>query len=253
MPAVVGIGDVIVPAPYNGLIDRCNVGQDVVNNVSGTLSYPVTGTLIQASEHNAVETKSDSIFTNRLDIEAAELSVAGGGSSARGASYSTAINCTFRYTSASFAAARYFWNSGGAVNISGTISSYTLGWGWDGQGVNEILTNMGTVTMDYTQTIQSGGGGTPTATGFYDLGTGYSTIFTQTGTGAYTNTVLTIEARYGGGGAYVEIRTTITPDPARTVDGTTTITTQQRKLDNQSSGGASLSITAPVYSLIDPL
>lgn len=253
MPAVVNIGDIISATQLNTFTDRCNIGEDIVNVVSGTLPQIAAGTIITAAGWNAIETKSDSIFTNRLDIEAAELSLIAGGSSARVASYSTAINCTFRYTSASFAAARYFWNSGGALNISGIISGYTLGWGYDGQGVNEILTGMGTVTMNYTQTIQSGAGGTPTSIGFYNLTTGFQTIFTQTGTGAYTNTVLTIEARYGGSGAWTELRVTITPDPARTVDGTTTITTQQRKLDNQSSGAASLSITAPVYSLIDGL
>ena len=248
MDPIVSIGDLIEAADYNSLIDRCNIGTDIVNVVSGALTYVVAGNLIYAVDHNTIEAKSDSIFTNRNNIEVAEMSTGGAGSSARVANYSTAIDCTFRYTFSSFAKARYFWNSGGAVYISGDITGYTLGWGWDGQGVNQVLTNMGTIIMDYTSN-----NGTVPSIGFYDLTTAYQTIYSGAGAGAYTNTYINIGARYGGSGAYVELRATITPDPARTVDGTTTMRTAYRKLDNQSSGGASLSITAPAYSLINPL
>jgi len=112
---------------------------------------------------------------------------------------------------------------------------------------------MGTILMDHTQTTQSGSGGTPTAIGYYDLSTSYQTIFSQTGSGAYTDATLVIEARYGASGAYIEVRITLTPGSGRSVDGTTTITTQYRKLDNQASGAETLTITAPTYSLVGAL
>jgi len=249
----VSSGQLMTAAQMNALIDRCNIGEDICNNVSGQLSQIVAGNSITAAEFNAIESKSNSINTNRLDIESAELSLTTGGSSARSTTWSSAVNCTFRYTFASFDKARYFFNSGGAFNISGSITGYSTGAGWDGAGFNEIFTNMGTVLMNYTETTQSGSGGTAYSIGYYDLTTSYQTIFSQTGTGAYTDATLVIEARRSSSGNYIEIRVTLTPGSGRSVDGTTTITTQYRKLDNQSSGAVSLSITAPTYSLIDGL
>jgi len=40
----------------------------------------------------------------------------------------------------------------------------------------------------------------------------------------------------------------INPEVGRSVDGTTTVIGQHRKLDNQTSGAASLTITAPVVT-----
>lgn len=251
--ASVSAGDLITAAQMNALIDRCNIGQDVVNGVSGSLSSVVAGTSITAAEFNAIETKSDSITTNRLDIENAELTVGGGGSSVRSTNWSSAINATYRYTFSDFDEARYFWNSGGAITFYGTITGYSTGPGYDGAGFNEIFTNMGTVTMNYTETTYTGSGGTPSAVGFYDLSTAYQTIHTQTGSGAYSDATLVLAARYGGSGAYVELRVTLTPEAGRTVNGTTTCTSNRRILSAQSSGAASLTITAPSYSLVDGL
>jgi len=252
MDAVVNIGNDIEAAHYNSLADRCNIGEDIVNGVSGIVPQVVVGTDIEAADHNAIETKSDSIFTNRNNIEALELELLAGGSTARSALYSTSVACIFTYTFSSFAQARYFFNSGGALNISGIITGYTFGWGYDGEGVDQALTTMGTVTMDYTSTT---GGGTPAASvGFYDLTATFQTINTATGVGAYTNTIVVVSAQYRSGGAIVDLALTIFPDPApRTVDGTTTITTGFRKLYDQSSGGASLLVTSPVYSLTQAL
>jgi len=251
--SAVSQGQAMTAAQMNALIDRCNIGEDICNSVSGQLSQIVAGNPMTAAEFNAIETKSDLIDTNRLDIEAAELSLATGGNTARSTTWSSAVLCTFRYTFASFAKARYFFNSGGAFNISATISGYSTGTGWDGAGFNQIFTNMGTILMNYTQTTESGSGGTPTAIGYYDLTTGYQNIYTATGTGAYSDATLALAARYGSSGAYVELRLTLTPGAGRSVNGTTTITTQKRKLDNQSSGAVSLVIDTPSYSLIDPI
>jgi len=248
-------GNDMLASEMNALIDRCNVGEDICNSVSGQLSQIVAGNVVTAAEFNAIETKSDLIDTNRLDIEAAELSLTAGGNSVRSTNWGVPINCTFRYTFSNFAEARYFFNSGGALNIYGTITGYSTGTGWDGEGIDEMLTDMGTLLMNYTQTTRSG----PIITssiGYYDLTTGYQTLYSATGSGAYgypSEVTILIEARYGSSGAYVEFRVTLTPESGRTVDGTTTITTQQRKLDNQSSGAVSLIITAPSYSLIDGL
>ena len=251
--AAVVQGNLMQASEMNTLMDRVNIGADIVNTVGGSIGNVSAGANIVASIFNSVETFSDALSTGRLDIEAAELSLAAGGNSVRSTTWSAAINCTFRYTFASFAKARYFFNSGGAFNITGAITGYSTGTGWDGAGFNEIFTNMGTILMNYTQTTESGSGGTPTAVGYYDLTTSYVNIYTATGTGAYTDATLAIAARRSASGNYVEIRITLTPGAGRSVNGTTTITTQKRKLINQSSGAASLAITTPTYSLIDGL
>jgi hypothetical protein len=239
----------------NQLINRCNIGENICNGVTGQVAPVVTGNKIYASEFNDTETKSDDVATNRLDIEAAEMSLVSGGNSQKTINWGAgvAINCTFRYTFASFDKARYFFNSGGALVLSGTISGYSIGTGWDGAGFDEILTNMGGVIMNHTATTQTGTGGTPSSTGYYDLGTSYTNIFSQTGSGVYSDATLVIAARYGSSGAYVEVRVTMTPGAGRNVNGTTTIYTQPRKLNNQSINGVTLTVDAPVYSLIDPL
>ena len=167
--AAVVQGNPMQASEMNTLIDRVNIGEDICNSVSGQLSQIVAGDQMTAAEFNAIETKSDLIDTNRLDIEAAELSLAAGGSSAKSTTWSAMIDCQFSYTFADFAHARYFFNSGGAFNITASISGYSTGTGWDGAGFNEIFTTMGTILMNHTQTTQSGSGGTPTSIGFYDL------------------------------------------------------------------------------------
>lgn len=247
----ISAGDLMQASQMNALIDRCNIGQDVVNSVSGTLSQIIPGNNPTAAEFNAIESKSDAITTYRLDIEAAEMSVGGGGNAARSTVWNAAINATYRYTFANFDEARYFFNSGGALTFYGTISGYSTGTGWDGAGFSEIFTNMGTVTMNYLATTYTGSGGTPTSIGYYDLTTSYQRLHTQTGSGAYSNAYLYLDARRSTSGNYIELRVTLTPEVGRSVNGTTTCYTQKRQLNNQSSGAVSLAINAPSYSLID--
>lgn len=247
-------GNPMMAAEMNAIIDRCNIGVDICNSVTGNLSRVTSGVdTIDADQFNNAETKANSIVTNRNNIDAAEMSLLAGGSSARSVAWSSQINCTFRYTFTDFDEARYFFNSGGALTISGTISGYSTGWPYDGYGFNEIFTTMGTIFMDYTQTTQSGSGGSTTGFGYYDLSTSFVTIFTQSGTGAYTDSYFGIQARRSTLGDWVELLVYMTPDSGKTVNGTTTITTQMRKLDAQSSGSASLTIASPTYSLIDGL
>jgi len=250
--STVNAGNDMLASHMDELRDRCNIGVNMTS-VTGLLSDIAVDDDILATDYNDTETKSTSINSNRMNIDVGELSLLSGGSSVRTTSYIAAIDCTFRYAQINFNNSRYFWNTGGAVNIYGVITGYSTGTGYDGAGINEILSTMGTITMNHTQTIQSGSGGIPTSIGFYDLTTSYQTIFTQTGSGAYSDATLVIEARRNSSGSYVEVRVTITPESGRTVDGTTTITSQYRKLDNQASGGETLTITAPTPTVQDHL
>jgi hypothetical protein len=252
--SAVSTGQKMTALSMNGVVDRCNIGTNICNGVTGSLSQVVPGTSIDAADINLIISKSSSISGQRNDIDPTVMSLGGGGFDTNAAPvWAVPIDGAYAFTQASFAKSRYFFNSGGAIYFSGTIAGYSTGSGWDGQGFNEIFTNMGTIIMDYNQTIQTGSGGTPTSIGFYDLTTSWQTIFTQTGTGAYTNASLLLQARYQSSGAVTQIRVVLTPEAGRSVDGITTITMQHRKLDNQTSGSQSLTITAPVWSQVNPL
>ena len=179
------------------------------------------------------------------------MSVAGGGSTTRTLTWSSSINAIYRYTFNSFDEARYFWNSGGEMYIYGSITGYSTGTGWDGAGFNQIFTNMGNVVMDYTATTQTGSGGSGSGTGYYNLSTSYALIFQQTGTGAYSDAFLQLYALRSSSGNYIQFRVLLTPEAGRSVNGTTTVYIGQRKLNNQTNGGVSLTITQPSYSLIN--
>ena len=112
---------------------------------------------------------------------------------------------------------------------------------------------MGTISMNYTLTTQSGSGGTTTTIGYYDLTTSWQQIFSQTGTGAYSSTNVTLQARRSILGEYIEINFIITPNTGGTVNGTTTAYAKYKKLDDQTSGGVLLQIDPPsTVSVITP-
>ena len=243
-------GSIVTPEQMNSLIDRCNIGVTISDVVTGSIDRVARGERIIATKYNETETKSSSLNTNRFDITAAEFSLLDGGNSQRTTSYSTPIDCIFRYQFTDFDEARYFFNSGGSIDINGTITGYSTGTGFDGQGINDILTSMGTVSMNYTETTQSGSGGSLQSVGFYDLSTSWTLLFQQAGAGAYSNAYVRMWGRRLTGD-YVDILIEIYPEDSRTVDGTTTMYGQYRIIDEQDSGGASLVIADPVFSVTD--
>lgn len=266
MTPITAVGTLItadsLTAYFNSLIDRCNIGIDVVNNVSGAVTQVVPATLISAVEYNNTETISVAVNTNRLDIEAAELALNAGGTVVQSSTWSTLLRIVVRYTFADFAHARYFFNSGGGLNISMNLAGGTTG---NALSWANLFTDIGTITMNYGETIQSGSGGTPAGIGFYNLSAVYQQIYTANPTGSggsyasyssaygygYSDNDIIINARRSAAGDYVELQIICDDTHVGSVDGTTTLTTQYRKLIDQTSGAASLVVTAPAYSLIE--
>ena len=93
---VVVQGDPVLASEMNVLIDRAYIGTNICNNVSGSITRVASGGVVTAAKYNETETKSDDITTNRLDIEAGQLSLAAGGSSIRTINWSAGIDATFR-------------------------------------------------------------------------------------------------------------------------------------------------------------
>lgn len=254
MPSAVVAGvDLAEEVDWNALVDRINIGTDITE-VTGTQSQ--AGALMYASEHNSIETIASLITTSRLLIESSELSLNAGGTISQSNTWTSQIIMTARYTFSSFAQARYFFNSGGAFNITMALSGGTTG---NALSWANLFTDIGTITMNYTETTQSGWRGTEQALGYYDLTTGWQEIFSASPGGGsssyysyqyYTDNDMNITARRSSTGDWVELRVICNDDHTGSVDGTTTLTTQYRKLIDQTSGAASLTITAPSYSQI---
>jgi len=237
-------GDEMLSDQMNEVIDRLNIGVNITS-VSGTLTRLSPGTSVLASQYNTADAKEILIRAQKNNINPVEISLIPGTSNQRTTSYATSINAVFRYTFSTFNEARYFFNSGGSLDLRGVQSGGSGGTGKDTLGIRAILTTMGTVSMNYTLTTQSGSGGTTTTIGYYDLTTGWQQIFQQAGVGAYSNAYVTLQARRSALGEYIEINFIVSPEAGRTVDGTTTAYAEYKKLDDQNSGDILLQIDPP--------
>jgi hypothetical protein len=237
-------GDEMLSDQMNEIIDRLNIGV-AITSVSGTLPRLFPGQSVLASQYNTADAKDTLIMAQNNNIVPTEISSITGTSDQRTTSYATDINAVFRYTFSSFNAARYFFNSGGSLDLRGVQSGGSGGTGKDTLGIRALLTTMGVISMNYTLTTQSGSGGSTTTIGYYDLTTTYQQIFQQAGSGAYSNAYVTLQARRSPLGEYVEVRFVVSPEAGRTVDGTTTAYADYKKLDDQSSGDVLLQIDPP--------
>lgn len=242
------ISDNILAADFNKMIDRINIGVDIVDGVAGNLAQVVIGNNILASDYNNIDAKEVSIRALKNTIDAAELSDHGARANTRTTNWSASIDNICKYTFGNFSKARYFFNSGGAISeylgafggSTGNAASWTT-----------LLSTMGTVIMDLDGTSQTGSGGTPAAIGYYDLTTSWQQIFIQSAAGAYSDNEIIIYAKRNVAGNEIEIRTLLNDDHTGTVDCDITSQYRYRKLDDQSSGVESLIIAAPSSLITD--
>ena len=81
--------------------------------------------------------------------------------------------------------ARYFFNTGGKVQLRASRTGGTVG------GINDVITSMltamGDISFGAIETTYTGTGGTATSIGYYDLNTAYQTAFSIKGSGAFPN------------------------------------------------------------------
>jgi hypothetical protein len=147
------------------------------------------------------------------------------------------INHNFTIDFGSAANARYFFNSGSSIKISGSRS----GGSGSSQDTNwtNLLSNMGIITFNYLNTTYSGTSGTGSSIGFYNLTSSSQTIFSASGTGNYATNTYNIQAscdvssNTNGGARYLYITITLTDTHSNafsdSVDGTLTSTINMRR------------------------
>jgi hypothetical protein len=140
---------------------------------------------------------------------------------------------------------RHFFNAGGEVRFASNITyvgsdSKTIDW-------MTMLVNMGTVTMNYTNTVASGSG-SGSAIGYHDLTSSYQQLFEKTGSGLYAANDYKIE---GSKVSSTILRFKVTfnddntgnPNTDENVQGVLNSTITQTR-----PTGAAVSLVSPTYS-----
>jgi len=200
----VSAGSTITAAQWTTLLARMNSMASHQGSSITAISHPSAGGTISA--FTALSTNISTITTNRLNV-AARQSVANTNRDNTN-TFTGTLTFTHKWQWGSVNQARYFFNAGGRLSISGDQFSHTSrdkANNWD-----TLLQQAGTYYV-YAQTAgKSGGSGSPTTNltttaGYYDLTSSYLTVFQQyEDTSPYTANYVRWQLRTQDSGASVE-------------------------------------------------
>lgn len=176
----------------NAAIGNIAVGQIIGADASGTS----LGALNVTTEgFNDYDVAVGVIETNKLLLDSGNSSVESATTSQRttawGGGGGGTVDHVFTVTFSSANARRHFFNSGGEIRFSASRSG---GSGSKNTDWSNLLTNMGTIKMNHTQTTSTGSG-TGTSIGNSDLTGTYQQIFSKSGSGVYAENRYRIRAR----------------------------------------------------------
>lgn len=206
---------------------------------------------------NDYDTAVGILETNKFLLDAGNSSVEAAISSTRTTAWNGVIEHVFTVTFADANQRRYFFNSGGEIRFSANLSG-----GNDPKGTDwaTLLSNMGTIKFNYTQTSATGTG-TGSNIGNNDLTTSYQTIFTKTGSGVYAENDYNIAAKRDSNSVLrfrVQFRDDDTGDQQsfgagsgpvdEDVEGRITSSIQQLR-----ATGSNVSVATPSYSNVSTL
>jgi len=176
----------------NAAIGNIAVGQIIGADASGT---DLASLNVTTEGFNDYDAAVSTIETNKLLIDAGNSSAEAATNSSRttpwGGGGGGTVNHTFTVTFADANARRHFFNSGGEIRFSasrsGASNSKNNDW-------TALLTAMGTIKMNHTQTTSTGTGSGSTI-GNSDLTGTYQQIFSKSGSGLYAENLYRIQAR----------------------------------------------------------
>ena len=201
--SAVSAGSTITAAQWTTLLARISSAASHQVSSITAISNPSAGNTISA--FTALSTNIGTITTNRPNVHARQGVANTKTDNAN--TFTGTLTFTHKWAWASTNQARYFFNAGGRLSISGSQSGH----GSDSKG-NEwatLLTQAGTYYV-YAQTSgKSGGSGSPstndTNKGYHDLTSSYVTVFQQyEDTGPYTANYVQWQLRTQDSGASVE-------------------------------------------------
>lgn len=172
----------------NALVGNIAVGQIIGADASGP---DVDNLTVTDEGFNDYDTAVGVIETNKLVLDSGNSSVEAATTSSRSTNWNGTITHVFTVTFADADSRRHFFNSGGEIRFSANLSGQS---GSKSDNWSTLLSNMGTIKFNYTETVSTGTG-TGYAIGNYDLTGTYQTIFEKTGSGNYVENDYNIAAR----------------------------------------------------------
>jgi len=247
----VSTGNTITADESNHLINRINLGV-TQTGASSSIIKVNTGDIILATKHNEIESKSAVIQAARLT--AADTTTTSGGSddSETTGSWETSITITASATFATYADARYFFNSGGQLRFSfDNTGSSDDALAWDDLWSAD---DMGTLIFSYEGLAQTGlrpGNFPAGSVGFYELTTSLTEIYNiNLDESPYTANDFRVQASRNAAGTSIYLTFTMNNDDpqAELVDGNTTAYLDHRKADNKSETTPTVNFAINGYS-----
>lgn len=179
---VVAVADDITAAQLQGLVAKTNISINHTDLTDSILVFTIptnrtdigVGTLIRAEDLNKIDDKFSPVLLNNkhLTIDPTNASAIpitpGGGSYDRTTGWQTKLVGEHKFTWGSYNKARYFFNAGGQLRLSLTMSGgSTAGYyNWA-----DVINEMGTLSFTWNNVIQSNSVtvGTSENKGVYDL------------------------------------------------------------------------------------
>ena len=258
--SAVSAGTTVTAAQINNIVnDMIKARTHQTGSAPGTVTTVAVGDLIAentSTDPNGTLKGIADFETLMTDIEADKFLIAGSQASAATGisnSSSSAWNGTrtheVRMTFTSSNSIRHFFNSGGELRTS---ASLTGGSGAKDSDWATMLSNMGTIKMNYTQTVSTGTG-SGSSIGFYDLTASYQTIFSKSGSGVYAENDYIVQAR-SASSTTIDFKILFQDDDAgdqtglgppvdENVTGTLTSTVSYLR-----ASGSNVSVAAPAFS-----
>ena len=203
--AAVSAGATITAAQWTTLLARMNSLANHQNSSITAISNPSAGSTISA--FTALSTNIGTLDTNRLNVHARQSLLSNAASTTT--NLTGTITQTGNWSFGSENQARYFFNAGGRLSVSWSISGYTAN--LKANGWNTLLNSeVGTYYIYAQSSGKSGGSGSPatnnTNLGWHDLTGSYQTAFKQLNAAgsyaAYTSNYVQLDLYKSGGTIY---------------------------------------------------
>jgi hypothetical protein len=188
---------------------------------TGNLTDVTTTTLVREYDRAAYSNFAALVLAQRLAAASGQMTSSTLKSDQRTTPWNGTITHTVSVTFPSADAARYYFNTGGQLQITGSNTAIPVdGSQQKSEDWATILSGMGTVTMNYNSTSAASGTAAGSI-GYYQLSTSNQQIFTKsTATPAYSPNAYTINANINGAGTIITF--TITFADQSTFTNTTT-------------------------------
>tara|TARA_B100000683_G_scaffold277891_1_gene340192 strand:+ start:6157 stop:6996 length:840 start_codon:yes stop_codon:yes gene_type:complete len=237
----VSVGEIITDDQLDNLRTDISKAYTHQQGTGPTITDVDEGDTILAAHLTNYENVMTTVESNIYSIGAGQFSIEPGISSSRTSGWNSTLEHRVLVSFGSNLARTQFFKAGGEIRFtasqSGGSSAINIDW-------RNMLSNMGTIKMNYTQTTSTGSG-TGSSIGQQDLTGSYQQIFRKTGSGTYAANDYIVQARSQTGA--IQFRIYFQDDkggnPDENVTGTTTSNVQHLR-----ASGSNVSLPAPTYT-----